>query len=64
MQHRQWTVGAIARHYNVQIHRVEYLIHSRGIEPASRAGQLRIFNDAAVKLIGRELDLQQEARRG
>jgi DNA-binding transcriptional MerR regulator len=51
----QWTVGEIARHHNAPVHRVEYLIRARGLKPASRAGNLRIFCDEDVELIGREL---------
>ena len=46
------TVGAIARRYGVEVHRVRYVIQSRGIEPTGRAGNARIFTDADVERIG------------
>jgi hypothetical protein len=49
------TVGAIARRYDEPIHRIEYVIDSRGIRPSSRAGNLRVFSEAAVQRIGSEL---------
>ncbi len=57
-KHPEWTVGEIARHHSAPVHRVEYLIRARGIKPTSRAGNLRIFNDEAVALIGLELRAQ------
>ena len=52
----EWTVGEIARHHHAPVHRVEYLIRARGIKPSSRAGNLRIFSDQDVELIGHELE--------
>ena len=49
------TVGEIARRHEAPRHRVEYVIRSRGISPISRAGNARIFSEAAVELIGSEL---------
>lgn len=49
------TVGEIARRLEVPLHRVEYVIRSRGIRPTSRAGNARVFSDAAVEMIGSEL---------
>jgi DNA-binding transcriptional MerR regulator len=51
----QNTVGEIARRTNQPIHRIEYLIRSRGIEPASRAGNARVFAEPDVDLIAQEL---------
>ncbi len=49
------TVGEIARRTNSSIHRVEYVIRSRGIEPQGRAGNARIFSESDVELIASEL---------
>jgi DNA-binding transcriptional MerR regulator len=49
------TVGEIARRLGVPLHRVEYLIRARGIRPASRAGNARVFAEADIKLIAGEL---------
>lgn len=49
------TVGVIASRIGVPIHRIEYLIVSRGIEPVARAGKLRVFNPGVVELLRSEL---------
>jgi DNA-binding transcriptional MerR regulator len=49
------TVGEIARRHNVPIHRVEYVIRSRGIQPVGRAGNARVFAERDVARIGSEL---------
>ena len=45
------TTGQIAVRLSLPIHRVEYIIVSRKIEPAARFANLRVFDEAAVKLI-------------
>lgn len=49
------TVGEIARRYGVPIHRVEYVIRTRCIEPAGIAGNARIYSDSDVERIASEL---------
>jgi DNA-binding transcriptional MerR regulator len=49
------TVGEIALRLKAPIHRVEYVIRSRAIQPTSRAGNARIFTDADMERIGSEL---------
>jgi DNA-binding transcriptional MerR regulator len=49
------TVGEIALRLKASIHRVEYIIRSRAIQPTNRAGNARIFTDADVERIGSEL---------
>jgi DNA-binding transcriptional MerR regulator len=49
------TVGEIARRLGVPVHRVVYVIESRGIRPAGRAGTARIFSEADVAYIASEL---------
>jgi hypothetical protein len=56
----EWTVGAIAAHHGVPVHKVEYVIASRGLAPQSRAGVLRIFSDEDVAFIGEALRACQE----
>ncbi len=55
------TVGEIARRLGVPLHRVEYVIRARRIEPTGRAGNVRIFTDADVDVIG--FELRQMARK-
>lgn len=51
-----YTVGRIARHLQEPIHRIEYVLTTRrGIEPAARAGRLRLFNSAQVEQIRRAI---------
>lgn len=57
------TVGEIARRLGESLHRVEYVIRSRNIQPASRAGHVRIFAEADVAHIAdelRQIDARQE----
>jgi hypothetical protein len=49
------SVGEIARRTGYPLHRVEYVIRSRRIEPTGRAGNVRVFTDAEVDRIASEL---------
>jgi hypothetical protein len=49
------TVGEIARRLGESLHRIEYVIRSRNIQPASRAGHVRIFTESDVAHIADEL---------
>ena len=49
------TVGEIARRLGQPLHRVEYMIDSRRIRPIGRAGNSRVFSEAAVDYIKAEL---------
>ena len=49
------TVGQIAHEHDVPIHRVEYIIRSRGICPRGWAGNSRVFSDVAIEKIAEEL---------
>ncbi len=48
-------VGEIARRHHVPLHRVLYVIRSRDIRPAGRAGNARVFTLADAEWIGSEL---------
>src|SRR5580765_1941772 len=49
---RLLTVGEIARLANSDVHRVEYYIRSRGIQPLGMAGNARVFDEKdATKII-------------
>ena len=50
------TVGQIARHLNQHVHRIEYIIRSRGIRAESRAGNCRVFSETAVNRIASEIN--------
>ena len=58
------TVGEIARRLDLPIHRVEYVIRSRGIQPDGRAGNARVFSDAAVDRIASECRRMDAERYG
>ena len=56
------TVGEIARRLGVPVHRVQYVIRSRGIRPACRAGIARVFSEADEAFIKHEITrIQREA---
>ncbi|NLS92036.1 MAG: MerR family transcriptional regulator [Planctomycetaceae bacterium] len=50
------TVGEISRRTGQPVHRIEYVIRSRDIRPAGRAGNLRVFTEADVNRIASELE--------
>ena len=43
-----WTVGAIADHLGVPVHRVRYQVDRHSIDHTARAGRVRLFNRHAV----------------
>ena len=49
------TIGEIARRTGYPAHRIEYVIRTRHIEPQSKAGNARVFTDAAIARIVSEL---------
>jgi hypothetical protein len=49
------TPGEIARRIGQPIHRVQYVIVSRQLEPIARAGNLRIFSEADVQYIAGQI---------
>jgi hypothetical protein len=49
------TVGEIARRLGEPVHRIEYIIRSRGIRPRGVAGNCRVFAVADVQRIASEL---------
>ncbi len=51
------TTGEISRRLRVPVHRVEYIIATRGIQPAAVAGASRVFDEQAVAAIARELNV-------
>ena len=58
------TIGEIARRLNAPTHRIEYVIRSRGIEPAATAGNARVFTEADVAHIASELHQIESDRQG
>ena len=49
------TVGEIAQRLGVSVHRVTYVIDSRGIQPVGWAGNAKVFSEADVQRIASEL---------
>ena len=49
------TVGEIARRLRESIHRIEYVIRARKIQPSGWAGNARVFTEADVDRIASEL---------
>ena len=60
----QPTVGEIARRLGQPIHRIEYVIRSRSIEPSCMAGNARVFTDTDVDRIASELRRIDAGREG
>ena len=58
------TVGEIARRLNLPLHRVEYVIGARNIQPVGRAGNSRVFSEAAVDRIASECRRMDAERTG
>ena len=56
------TVGEISRRLGQPLHRIEYVIRSRGIQAVGVAGNARVFSDAAVDRIASELRRIDEER--
>ncbi len=48
---RSLTVGVIAEKLNLPLHRVEYLVKSRNIQPVERAGNLRVFSPDVLDIL-------------
>jgi hypothetical protein len=49
------TVGVIARRLNEPLHRINYVLRTRGIKPAGIAGAYRVFTEEQVAQIVAEL---------
>lgn len=49
------TVGEIARQTNQPVHRIEYIIRSRNIQPNQRAGNARVFSKSDFEFIASEI---------
>lgn len=58
------TVGEIARRLNEPIHRIEYVIRSRSIQPVSVAGNARVFAESDVQFIASEVRRMDADREG
>ena len=58
---RALTIGEIARRLGWPIHRVDYLIRSRGIEPELRAGNLRVFPETIIDRLRSERRKEHES---
>ena len=58
------TVGEIARRLEVPVHRVEYVVRTRQIDPIGMAGNARVFGAEDVRRIAGELSRIDEHERG
>ena len=56
------TVGEIAHRLGQPIHRIDYIIRTRELQPIGWAGNARIFADEDVALVARELRRIDEMR--
>lgn len=62
MERRSLTIGVLAERLHVPIHRVEYLVRSRDIQPKERAGHLRVFDEKAVETLRQEIQAGNQRR--
>ena len=56
------TVGEIARRSQTKVHRVEYIIRSRNIQPIGWAGHARVFSSASHSRIASEVSRMDTER--
>ena len=49
------SIGMMAERNRRPLHRVKYVIMSRGIEPVERIGNIRLFSEEQFRRITREL---------
>jgi hypothetical protein len=64
--HAALTIGAIARELGEPVHRVQYAVKTRGIQPEAVAGNIRVFPSETVERVAeilREIDRQMAAGR-
>jgi hypothetical protein len=50
------TIGVISKLLNCPIHKIEYLIRAREIQPMERAGNLRVFSSDVLDVLKKELE--------
>lgn len=58
------TVGEISRRLKCPLHRIEYVIRTRKINPSGRAGNSLVYPDEAVARIRDELRKMDRERSG
>ena len=58
------TIGEIARRLGAPIHRIAYIISSRGLKATLRAGHIRVFSEADVTYIEQVLRRIAAERQG
>ncbi len=56
------TVGEIARRLRTPVHRIAYVVRTRGLRPVAWAGNARIFTEQDVARIASELQQINEDR--
>lgn len=55
------TIGEMARRLGWPLHKVDYILRSRRIEPKARAGILRIFGEDVIERLRSEVDGAEQA---
>ena len=55
------TVGQISKRLGVEIHKVQYMIKSRGVEPAAKAGNAHIYTEDQVTHLAELLGVRQDS---
>ena len=62
MEEKALTLGEIARRLNCPLHKIEYLLRTREIQPIQRAGNLRVFSEKSLGLLKAELENRDKGR--
>ncbi len=55
MNNNLMTLGTLAERLGIKIHRAEYLVRSRHVQPAGTAGRYRLFDGKTLEKLQREL---------
>lgn len=61
-----YSIGHLSEKFNVPVHRLEFAINSRKIEPCGWAGNSRIFDESGAAKVGAaltEISAKPRARR-
>jgi DNA-binding transcriptional MerR regulator len=59
-----YAVGDLARQCGAPVHRILYIIRTRGIAPVGRAGNARLYDEAAARWVAGELQRIADDRQG
>ena len=56
------TLVSLASEFKVPVHRLQYLVKSRQIQPAERVGNIRLFDETALERLRAELHVDHRCK--